>query len=283
MGCGAAFGGRGLEDESSHQDLSGIPSVGKGIVKYFDSAGKVAEKVKMGVKARLSLIAPGNHHIDTSDYYTDRPPPDAVRKLAKNHARFLITVYHTATSKNKGVEVEKEDHESLNVLQSLEERSWPMYFMDNIKLRKISDELLALEAGTGDPWKTWLNIGLGTSINSLKLCNQPNILIGGYFILSQMLSYSNCLLRLELSSNGIGPAAARLLALALRANRSLQVLQLNKNMVHDEGATSIADALKLNNALMLLDMRENGIRSGGVCALTDATSRNTTLTKLDLR
>ncbi len=38
-----------------------------------------------------------------------------------------------------------------------------------------------------------------------------------------MVGYSACLLRLDLSANGIGPAEARLLALGLRCNRSLQV------------------------------------------------------------
>lgn len=99
--------------------------------------------------------------------------------------------------------------------------------------------------------------------------------------------YPSCcsrgLVSLDLSCNELRGAEARVLALGLKYNKSIQDLHLKENSIGTEGATSLADALKVNNTLLFLDLRQNNIRGPGVCVLTDAMNNNKSLTALDLR
>jgi hypothetical protein len=68
-----------------------------------------------------------------------------------------------------------------------------------------------------------LRIGIGHNIHALDMRNQPNISIGGYFILSQMLGYIHSLISLDLSCNGLQASEARVISLGLRMNKSIMV------------------------------------------------------------
>lgn len=117
----------------------------------------------------------------------------------------------------------------------------------------------------------------------LPLCrtNNPEVSIGGYFIISQMLSYTRGLVSLDLAANSLTAAEARVLCLGMRSNRSVQELSLKENTIGSEGATNFAEMLKINSTLMLLDLRTNNIRGNGICVLADSMSENGSLTQLD--
>ena len=171
-------------------------------------------------------------------------------------------------------------------------RQFKSHTMDNVRVRKMCDEMLALEDPThemaddtakGKLWMRTLQVSRGKYINCIKMSNNPDVTIGGYFIISQMLGYIRGLVSLDLSCNELRGAEARVLALGLKYNRSIQDLHLKENSIGTEGATSLADALKVNSTLLFLDLRQNNIRGPGVCVLTDAMNNNKSLTALDLR
>ena len=97
------------------------------------------------------------------------------------------------------------------------------------------------------------------------------------------MAYTKFLVSLDLSSNDLTAAAARVLSLGLEKNESIQELRLKDNNVATEGATSMAHMLRKNKTLLLLDLRMNNIRGPGMCVLADAAAENTTLTELDMR
>ena len=74
------------------------------------------------------------------DYgFHELQPPETVKKLARNHARFLVSLHHLSTnSATIGKENVNEKEKDSNIPQLLE-KSWPMYFVDNIRIRKICD------------------------------------------------------------------------------------------------------------------------------------------------
>eukprot|EP00293_Proteomonas_sulcata_P007965 CAMPEP_0184302938 /NCGR_PEP_ID=MMETSP1049-20130417/12787_1 /TAXON_ID=77928 /ORGANISM="Proteomonas sulcata, Strain CCMP704" /LENGTH=681 /DNA_ID=CAMNT_0026614343 /DNA_START=60 /DNA_END=2105 /DNA_ORIENTATION=- len=167
--------------------------------------------------------------------------------------------------------------------------------MDNVRVRRLCDELLHLEdpghkmhdeaSGkvTNKGWMKTLQTSVGSHVHGIKLSNNPNISIGGYFIISQMLGYIQGLVTLDLSSNELTAAEARVLSIGLRMNSSLQDVRLKENSIGSEGATNIADALKVNDTLLTLDLRMNSIRGAGICMLADAVSQNKTLISVDVR
>jgi hypothetical protein len=97
-----------------------------------------------------------------------------------------------------------------------------------------------------------LQVSVGKVINIIKLNNNPEITLGGYFLISQMLAYIRGLVALDLSSNDLTAAEARVLSLGMRGNKSVQDLKLRDNSIGSEGATSIAAMLRVNRVLMAL-------------------------------
>ena len=78
-------------------------------------------------------------------------------------------------------------------------------------------------------WMPTLRTSMGTNIHCMDLRNQPNISIGGYFLLSQMIGFVHSLFSLNLSSNGLRAAEARVLALGLTMNKSLMVVRSTRS------------------------------------------------------
>jgi len=224
------------------------------------------------------------------------PKPDLgtlFKPLMEEHARFLfnfVLTFHMNSNSKGGTQHKVEN---LPVTKpKLEARQFKSHTMDNVRVRKMCDELLQLEDPThkmaddsakGKPWMRTLQVSRGKHIHSIRMNNNPDVTIGGYFIISQMLGYIRGLVSLDLSSNELKGAEARVLALGLKFNKSIQELSLKENSIGTEGATSLADALKQNDTLLFLDLRMNNIRGPGVCVLTDAMTSNRCLTQLDLR
>mmetsp|Transcript_36980 Transcript_36980/g.116066 ORF Transcript_36980/g.116066 Transcript_36980/m.116066 type:complete len:408 (+) Transcript_36980:325-1548(+) len=178
----------------------------------------------------------------------------------------------------------------------LEIRQFKSHTMDNIKVRRMCDELLSLE----DPnykmsdsninkkfddttWLKTLSITRGNHVHGIRLSCNPEISIGGYFIISQMLSYIQSLLFLDVSQNNLTAAEARVLSLGLRLNCSVQELRMKDNRIGASGATSLSETLRVNKTLLVLDLRGNNIRGPGICMLADSMQDNMTLTDMDLR
>ena len=224
--------------------------------------------------------------------------------MLDQHARFLVNFVAMMERSSGG-----ESSENKKVITKLPLR--PMqrptmdsflvksHWMDNVRVRKMCDEMLHLESGgqhkLPDPpsshnkqqgastFMRTLQLALGQQVNVLKMSNNPEVTIGGYFIMSQMLSYIKVLVSLDLSSNNLTAAEARVLSLGLKSNHSVQELRMKDNMIGSEGATTMGDMLKVNDTILLMDLRMNNIRGAGFCALADAVSENRSLTELDMR
>ena len=228
--------------------------------------------------------------------------PLQYRMLLEEHARFLVN-FVAILERSSGSE-NSENRKQVNKLPvrptqrpQLDTFAAKSHWMDNVRARKMCDEMLHLEdsnhplpetgkANTGQRNATFmrtLQLSMGQQVNVLKMNNNPEVSIGGYFIISQMLSYIKALVSLDLSSNNLTAAAARVLSLGLKSNHSIQELRMKDNTIGSEGATSMSNMLKVNNTVLLMDLRMNCIRGAGVCVLADAVSENKSLTELDMR
>ena len=236
-----------------------------------------------------------------------RPPapdiPQHHRKLLDEHGRFLVNFVAMLERSSGG---ENADYRKAITKMTLKQAQRPdmdtfevkSHWMDNVRARKMCDEMLHLEdtrhplppessksqgIARNTAFMRTLQLGIGQTVSVLKMSNNPEVKIGGYFIISQMLSYIKGLVSLDLSSNGLTAAEARVLSLGLKSNHSVQELRMKENKIGSEGATSMADMLKVNDTLLLMDLRDNRIRGAGVCVLADAVSENRSLTELDMR
>jgi len=214
-----------------------------------------------------------------------------------DHARFLVN-YAVVMEFDSGGQ-EGEDKKAFLggdtvPKPKLETRQFKSHTMDNVRVRRMCDELLHLEdqghvlsedsaSKSNRVWMRTLQMPVGKHVHCLKMSSNPEVSIGGYFIISQMLSYTQGLVSLDLSNNDLTAAEARVLSLGMKSNRSVQVFKLRDNSVASEGATSLAEMLKVNSTMMVLDLRANNIRGAGICVLADSMSENTTLTQLDVR
>ena len=291
MGCGASSGAGSERDSSTHDDAS---VRGRGLSAIFSGGQKNQEQrmVGYGIVTPLTLSRPPATEI-----------PKSFRELLDEHARFLVN-FIAILERSSGGETENKKQMMKLPLRPMQRPSnmetfaVKSHWMDNVRARKMCDEMLHLEdtkhplpdAGgpkngprSNNTFMRTVQLGLGRQVNVLKMSNNPEVRIGGYFIISQMLSYIKALVSLDLSSNNLTAAEARVLSLGLRSNHSVQELRMKDNMIGSEGATSMADMLKVNDSLILLDLRMNCIRGAGVCVLADAVSENKSLTDLDMR
>ena len=227
--------------------------------------------------------------------------PKVYQKVLDEHAKFIVN-FAAILELSSGGDVNKKELKKMPLphMQRPHMTTFAVksHWMDNVRVRKMCDEMLHLESGgqhkLPDPPKgqyvqqsstfmRTLQLALGQHVHALKMSNNPEVTIGGYFIISQMLSYIKVLVSLDLSSNNLTAAEARVLSLGLKCNHSVQELRMKDNMIGSEGATTLGDMLKVNDTMLLLDLRMNNIRGAGFCALADAVSDNTSLTDLDMR
>jgi Ran GTPase-activating protein (RanGAP) involved in mRNA processing and transport len=90
------------------------------------------------------------------------------------------------------------------------------------------------------------------------------------------------LMRLNLSSNGIGYEGALALALGLQRNHSLTSLELYQNRLGDDGCETLAGGLQGHRALLNLELGGNFIHCDGACALASSLFGNYSLVKVGL-
>ena len=137
-------------------------------------------------------------------------PTGKALKLYEEHGRFLVNF--VALLDRYPHRVTKRVRESMQLLNEhttkpqLESKEFPPHTMDNLRMRRMCDEILTLETPTfrsysfdkiqedrkiqedgPGMWMRVLRTGLGTRINSIRLTNNPSVTTGGYFILAQML------------------------------------------------------------------------------------------------
>jgi len=87
---------------------------------------------------------------------------------------------------------------------------------------------------------------------------------------------------IHLVGNFIGDKGAKLIAEALKENKTLTWLNLCRNDIGDEGAKLIAEALRINKTLTTLYLSFNNIGTEGVMLIAEALEENKTLISLDL-
>ncbi len=94
-----------------------------------------------------------------------------------------------------------------------------MIFLQDRSYKMADDETRKTELF----WMPTLRISYGSHVHSLDLRRQLNISVGGYFMLAQVLGFTQSLLSLDLSGNGLRADEAGVLAMGLYSNRSLKV------------------------------------------------------------
>ena len=219
-------------------------------------------------------------------------------KLQKEYGQFLVNFVsmldrHPDSSSHQ-LHLDKLMLQKFTRNPNMEERAFKAHTMDNMRVRRMCDEFLTLEHTSWQSyshdeikkdmlWMPTLRARRDVRINSIRLSNSPAVTIGGYFMLAQMLGYTQTLMALDLSHSHLSAADARVLAVGVIKNKSLQDLRLSDNEIGCSGATAVADVLRANRSLMFLDLRSNKIRGLGVCELADAMRGNSRLTELDLR
>ena len=102
-------------------------------------------------------------------------------------------------------------------------------------------------------------------------------------VLATTLETNTTLTNLNLSGNNLGPSGAESLATALKTNTSLSNLNFSGNNLGPAGAESLATALKTNTILTNLDFSGNNVGPAGAESLATALKTNTSLTNLNLR
>ena len=94
------------------------------------------------IKDRFTRMHENLHQATSREFdlgFAEIQAPDAVKRLAKKHARFLVSLHYLKLTSQSGMsKIEANAQDEAHIPQ-LEERSWPMYFVDNIRIRKICD------------------------------------------------------------------------------------------------------------------------------------------------
>uniref|UniRef100_A0A7S4L3X9 C2 domain-containing protein n=2 Tax=Guillardia theta TaxID=55529 RepID=A0A7S4L3X9_GUITH len=305
MGCGVSRPVLSEDDEGWRTEQSFSRKNGEDSASSSDLDLKrrrstpVKKMITQNLKKRMSIFSRKDD--DDEDEWYQRAMENRSRAndsifvpLLKENARSLVNF--TLVAGNHPALLKLPRALENVVKPRLEIRQFKSHTMDNIKVRRMCDELLSLE----DPnykmsdsninkkfddttWLKTLSITRGNHVHGIRLSCNPEISIGGYFIISQMLSYIQSLLFLDVSQNNLTAAEARVLSLGLRLNCSVQELRMKDNRIGASGATSLSETLRVNKTLLVLDLRGNNIRGPGICMLADSMQDNMTLTDMDLR
>ena len=108
--------------------------------------------------------------------------------------------------------------------------------------------------------------------------------IGDCRAFAECLTSPSCrLVVLDIKHIGFGPAAAELLAAAVKVNTSLTRLNIERNGLAISGGKAVGNALSANTSLTSLDMSLNDIAPEGGIAVAAALAHNATLTELTVR
>ena len=100
--------------------------------------------------------------------------------------------------------------------------------------------------------------------------------------LSELLSSSTSLKKLDISRNGLPPEAVELIISGLHHNTTLETLLMSYSNFSLQNTISLASVLRTNHTLVDLDLGSCDIDSDGACQLASALCTNDTLQELDL-
>ena len=87
---------------------------------------------------------------------------------------------------------------------------------------------------------------------------------------------------LDLREKKLGPASARLIAVTLGANATLECLMLSNNALGPEGGEALGGGLANNRALTEVTLKDNKLGDRGIVALAEALKTNATLESIDV-
>ena len=138
------------------------------------------------------------------------------------------------------------------------------------------------------------NIGQGGTVplvtsltihNSLEklLLHNTGIGVEDCRALSELLSSSTGLKKLDIAYNDLPPEAVELIIRGLHHNTTLKWLNMDRSHFSLQNIISLASVLSTNHTLVDLNLLRCNIDSDGACQLASALCTNDTLQKLDLR
>ena len=124
-----------------------------------------------------------------------------------------------------------------------------------------------------------------TTHNSLEelLLNRTGISVKDCRALSELLSSSSSLKKLDIGGNNFPPAAVELIISGLQHNTTLERLVMWPSHFSLQNTISLASVLRTNHTLVFLDLALCKIDSDGACQLASALCTNDTLRILNLK
>ena len=101
--------------------------------------------------------------------------------------------------------------------------------------------------------------------------------------IERLTTNDTTLIELDISNNNIDYIGVKLIAEALKVNKTLKKLEINSNNIGSKGAQYIAEALKINKTIEMIDIRNNNIEDIGAEAIKEALEINKTIEMIDIR
>ncbi|CAE7258667.1 NLRC3 [Symbiodinium sp. CCMP2592] len=92
------------------------------------------------------------------------------------------------------------------------------------------------------------------------------------------LASVDCTIKINLARNDIGDDGAKVLAEALKINRSVTEISLTRNNIGDDGAQALAGAIAINSSIVKVDLSFNSrIGEVGAQALEEVRQANSSV------
>ena len=118
--------------------------------------------------------------------------------------------------------------------------------------------------------------------DSLNLRNR-GIISEGVKLIADAIKVNKTLKKLDIGVNSISDDGAAAISDSLKYNNSLHELDMSCNKITSEGAKKIAEAIKVNTTLKILRISSNTISDDGVAAISDGLKYNNSLQELNIR
>lgn len=172
--------------------------------------------------------------------------------------------------------VKKKEPQWPHFIRMFAQASFEYINMQMCKLQKADVELLAYSLHPNPVAKARVRV-LNLSRN--------DIMKEGAKVLALALEGNDSLEVLDISQCKLGVSGTVTIAQALQKNKTLKHLNLYRNKVDVDGARALRELLKVNSTLTFLDVGHNRLREKGIMAITDGIIENPTssLTHLGIR
>ena len=133
----------GIVSHGTQQQQHDAEETGTSDAEYHIKSRKsFLSRMKSNLGRRISNINIGNVLLNKKQDHIGFPEivmPLDVKKIAEQHAKFLVALHHISSFEK--VDGKEADLQRVN----LQEKSWPMYFIDNIKIRKICNVSISID------------------------------------------------------------------------------------------------------------------------------------------